>query len=83
MSINWPEQTDEQLANEAQTGLRGQGAVVESNRRLRNTIAALRESTATQASTLIRLTWAIVALTLAMLLGLVIQIWLAWRRSGN
>ena len=31
----WVDWTDEELANEAQTGIRGQGAVVEATRRLR------------------------------------------------
>jgi len=41
---SWPEWNDEELANEAQIGIRGQGAVVESTRRLRAQLEAAGES---------------------------------------
>jgi hypothetical protein len=63
MSMNWPDQTDQQLADEAQTGLRGQGAIVESNRRLRNSINAMRRSTDRYSGVMVFLTVILTILT--------------------
>lgn len=56
----WKDWRDDELADEAQTGVRGQGAVVEALRRL-------RESTN-------RLTWALIVLTIVMVILMVVQI---------
>lgn len=41
---NWTEMTDDELANEAQTGMRGQGAIVEALRRHRAKVEDLDRS---------------------------------------
>ena len=63
MSMDWPDQTDKQLADEAQTGLRGQGAVVEANCRLRNSIEAMRRSTDRYSGVMVFLTVVLTILT--------------------
>jgi hypothetical protein len=63
MTMNWPKQSDDELIAEAQTGLRGQGAVVEAMRRLRISIDALRKSTDRYSWLLIGLTVVLAALT--------------------
>jgi hypothetical protein len=44
---------------------------------LNKTIEEYTESSGKQATTMIRLTWAIVGLTIALLIGLVVQVYLA------
>jgi hypothetical protein len=63
MTMNWPKQSDEELVAEAQTGLRGQGAVVEAMRRLRNSIEALRQSTNWYSGVMVFLTVVLTVLT--------------------
>ena len=63
MRINWSEQTDEELIAEAPTGRRGQGAVVEANRRLRNSIDALRRSNDWYSGAIVFLTFVLTVLT--------------------
>ena len=57
-------------------GVRWSGAGA--TRELHETIKRFDEAATRQTSRLIGLTWVIAALTLAMFLGLVAQIWLAW-----
>ena len=59
MANDWHTRTDEELAKEAQTGLSGQGAIVEMMRRLRDAIVEQQRSTN-------RLTWVIIALTVVL-----------------
>jgi hypothetical protein len=47
---------------------------------LHATIRQFTQDSTRQTTKLIGLTWAIVALTIVMLLGLFVQIWLAWPR---
>ena len=54
----WEDWTDEELANEAQTGVRGQGANVEAMRRLRE--AVRREQHATTILTRVLLVFAVI-----------------------
>ena len=53
----WKDWSDEQLAEAAQNGLSGQGAVVESVRRHRETVVELQQSAT-------RLSWVMLALTI-------------------
>jgi len=55
----WENRTDEQLAQEADAGLRGQGAVVETMHRLRETLVEQQKSTNC-------LTWVILGCTVAL-----------------
>ena len=61
MTNDWHKWTDEELAREAQEGLRGQGAVVEMMRRLRDAIVKQQRSTNW-------LTWVIIGLTVALVI---------------
>jgi len=63
----WQDRTDDNLVEEAQTGLRGQGAVVEMMRRLKNSLVEQQKSTN-------RLTWGIALLTVALLILALIEI---------
>ena len=63
----WQDRTDDNLVEEAQTGLRGQGAVVEMMRRLKNSLVGQQKSTN-------RLTWGIALLTVALLILALIEI---------
>ncbi len=63
--------TDEELAITAQTGLQGQQAIVESNRRLRDTITTQTASTNTMTFRIILLTVAMVILA-AVQVGLIV-----------
>jgi hypothetical protein len=56
----------------------GQWSGSDATNTLHDTIRQFTEQSARQTRTLIRLTWAIVGLTVAMVLGLIVQIWLAW-----
>lgn len=67
MNDPFRQMTDYDLANEAQSGLRGQGAVVESMRRLREAIAQSEGSTT-------RLNTSILRYTIALFLVAIIQI---------
>lgn len=58
---------DKELVEEAQTGLRGQGAVVEMMRRLKDSIDKLESSTSNYSRWLIVLTLVIAILTLILL----------------
>ena len=73
MASKWEELSDNELADAANRGLGGQGAVVESNRRLRVELVKQQESTN-------RLTWALVWFTLVLLILGAIQIYLIWPR---
>jgi hypothetical protein len=66
------EQSDDQLTSDADRGLQGQGAVVESLRRHREVMERLDRSAT-------RLSRVGVALTIAGLLVAAVQTWLAWR----
>jgi hypothetical protein len=63
MTMNWPKQSDDELIAEAQTGSRGQGAVVEAMRRLRSSIDALRQSFDYYATWMMALTIVLAILT--------------------
>lgn len=63
--MNWRRKTDEQLADEAQTGLRGQGALVEAMRRLRVSTS--------------QLAWVLIAFALVQTALLAFQIWQQFR----
>ena len=52
----------------------------DATRELHATIKQFTKDSTRQTTKLIGLTWAIAALTVAMLLGLIVQIWLAWPR---
>jgi hypothetical protein len=67
MGKEWKDWTDEELANEAQAGVRGQGALVEAMRRL-------RDGSIEQQNTANRLATKIYWLTWAMLAAVVVQI---------
>lgn len=54
--MDFKKATDEELIQEAQTGFRGQGAVVESMVRLRNSIERLNRTTSNYSIALIILT---------------------------
>lgn len=69
MKKPWSEWTDEELADEAQTGQRGQGAVVEASRRLRAAIQRLDRLTTTLAKWLLAFTLVLVALAIAQLVA--------------
>ena len=69
MANRWRNMTDDELIEEAQTGLRGQGATLEMLRR--NTLVA-------QQNTMRRLTWVIGVCTTLLLVAAGIQIYLQW-----
>jgi len=56
----------------------GQFSGSDATDRLRQAIDEHQEQTGRQTRTIIRLTWAMTILTVVMLIGLGIQIWLAW-----
>jgi CHASE3 domain sensor protein len=56
----------------------GSDAVRASVRELRETIEAYGQSAAAQTTQMLRLTWAIVGLTVVLVAGLGVQIWLVW-----
>ena len=58
----------------------GESSGSDATNALRATIQQFTQDSTRQTRKLIGLTWAIVALTIAMLFGLVVQIWLAWPR---
>ncbi len=63
----WTTWTDAELADEAQTGVRGQGAVVEALRRHREALVEQQRSTN-------RLTWALIAFAVVTVALMVVQI---------
>ena len=63
----WEEWSDKDLADEAQSGVRGQGAVVEAMRRLREAIVKQQQSTN-------RLTIWLIVLTVVLLVLSVMQV---------
>jgi hypothetical protein len=63
MNKSWTEWTDDELASEAQAGLRGQGAVVETSRRLIIAIRKLDDSATRLSRWLVALTVVLVILT--------------------
>jgi len=67
MTRKWTDWTEEELADEAQIGRRGQGAVVEAMRRLRISLIAQQRTTN-------RLTWVLVFFGGVQLLLLTFQI---------
>ena len=67
MEQQWQNWDEEALANEAQLGLRGQGAVVEMMRRLKDTTAKLERATTKQQTIMIWLTVAILFFTVVMI----------------
>jgi hypothetical protein len=66
----WTDKTDDELAEDAQTGLRGQGAIVEALRRHRSTLEKLDRSSSRLAC--VGLVVAIVGIVVAIL-----QLWAA------
>lgn len=64
---------DNELVDEAQTGLRGQGAVVEAMNRLKNSVVKQSESTNKLNKRLLHFTIAIFALTALQVLLLTMQ----------
>ena len=68
MKRPWAEWTDEELANEAQEGLRGQGAVVEITRRLTVAVQKLDHATTILSRWLLVCTVALVVLTVILVL---------------
>jgi CHASE3 domain sensor protein len=67
-------QTDEFLVQDADSGLRGQGAVVEMMRRLKDTVVKLDQTSASQQNEMLRLTRWITILTWVMVIVGVIQL---------
>ncbi len=63
MSKDWQQMSDDDLVNEADTGLRGQGAPVEMMRRLRNALVDQLESTTRLTKRITWLTYVLVVLT--------------------
>jgi len=60
----WKDWTDDELAKEAQTGVRGQGAIVEATRRLRESIRAFSISSDKYSRWMFWLTIVLTVLTL-------------------
>ena len=71
--MDFDKATDKALADEAQTGLRGQGAVVEMMRRLKDSVDKLNQST-TKLNR--RLLW----VTVAILILTIIQIFIQFKK---
>jgi hypothetical protein len=63
---NWHDQSDDDLLNKAQEGMKGQGALVESMRRLRKSIDGLRESSDRYSKWVVGLTIVLVGLTIVL-----------------
>jgi hypothetical protein len=72
----WQGQSWDHLASEAQTGLRGQGAVVEAMRRLTDRLDAFSKSSDTYANRMLWLTIIMLFLTVVQAAA-VVQAW--WR----
>jgi hypothetical protein len=70
----WQGQKWEELASEAQTGLRGQGAVVEAMRRLTDRLDAFSKSSDIYAKGMLRLTITTLWLTIVMVLLTIVQV---------
>ncbi len=66
MDRQWRDWTWDELANEAQTGTRGQGAVVEASRRLTDRIDAFRTGSDRYSRQMFWLTVVLTVLTLVM-----------------
>jgi hypothetical protein len=66
--------TDEQLISNAAPG---QSIPLEMMKRLKNSINTLNKTTSEQANTMIRLTRWLTALTIILVIGLGVQIWIA------
>ena len=64
MPKEWKDRTDDELTNEAQTGLRGQGATVEMMRRLRDALTIQQRATNRLTVWLIVLTVVLIGLAL-------------------
>ena len=73
-------QTDEFLVQDADSGLRGQGAVVEMMRRLKDTVVKLDQTSASQQNEMLRLTRWITILTWVMVIVGVIQLFSVFLR---
>ena len=69
MANKWRNMSDDELIEEAQAGLRGQGASIEMLRRI---------ALVAQQNTMRRLTWVIGACTALLLVAAGIQIYLQW-----
>jgi hypothetical protein len=79
----WKEWTDDELAKEAQTGLRGQAAVVESTRRLRVVIEASGDCASQQTAEVIKLTDALKTLTWVLIaIGVLQLVLMLWPKGG-
>jgi len=74
MNKPWTDWTDAELADEAQTGLRGQGAVVETLRRHREALVKQQESTNRLQRTTNLLTWALIVFALVTVTLMVLQV---------
>lgn len=70
----WAEWTWEALADEAQIGRRGQGAVVESNRRMVDAVNKLNDSTTWQQKTTNRLTCGVASVTAVIAVLTIVQV---------
>ena len=73
-----PDRKDEELVTEADTGLRGQGSVVEMMRRLKEAVLSLDKTSTNQQEKMLSLTRWIMILTLVMAVVGIVQIVLAF-----
>ncbi len=71
MPDEWRQMTDDQLAQRADDGLRGQGPVIESMRRLRETLHEEEVAIKHLTKWLVGLTWVLVVLTV-IIIGLTV-----------
>jgi hypothetical protein len=79
----WKDWTDDELADEAQTGTRGQGAAVESTRRLRIAIEASGDCASQQTAEVIKLTYALRMLTVVLIaIGILQLVAMLWPKGG-
>jgi hypothetical protein len=69
----WQRQSWEQLASEAQTGMKGQGAVVEAMRRLTDRLDAFSKSSDIYAKRMLWLTIVILGFTIVQIVVAVIE----------
>ncbi len=72
MATRWENMSEDELIEEAQIGLRGQGATIEMLRRIARVAAQ---------NTTRRLTWVIVVCTLLILIGQGLQIYFQWKQQ--
>jgi len=80
---DWSKASDDELAQEAQAGLRGQGAPVEMSRRLRDAILDLKAAILNEERVIKRLTVVLVVLTVLQLLIVGFQVYREVRASAH